>query len=49
MGFAGMSWGSLLLIGMLFFILFGKWKTTNLTDNISTIIKDFKRGLDGKD
>ena len=49
MGFAGISWGSLLLIVLLFFILFGKWKTTNLSDNINTIIKNFKQGLDGKD
>jgi Sec-independent protein translocase protein TatA len=45
----GVSWGSLIVIVALIYLLLGKNEVSNLGLNLDKIIKNFKKGLSDKE
>jgi Sec-independent protein translocase protein TatA len=45
----GVSWGSVLLIIVLIYLLLGKNDANNLGVNLEKIVKNFKKGLSSKE
>lgn len=45
----GVSWGSILLIIVLIYLLLGKNDASNLGVNLDKIVKNFKKGLSSKE
>lgn len=49
MGVSGISLGSLLLIAILYFFIFGRKNNMDIQNNLQKIIKNFNKGLNFKE